>query len=329
MTRNTAYKREMKQMTAGAKGRNIQPTFLSDFRLYKKNVALCVMLAPVIAYFVIFKYVPMAGLVMAFKDYKLGVGIWGSEWVGFANFTQAFNTLTFIRSVRNTVIISLYHFAAGFPAPILLALLLNEVRNERYKRAVQTISYLPHFLSWVVMAGLLSQLLSPNNGAVNSLLTSLFGMEKSIYFLGDNNYFRGTLVVTNIWKSVGWSSILYLATISSIDPSLYEAAVCDGASRLQRMRYITIPCLMPTITVLLILNCGSILDAGFDQVLNLYNTAVYESGDIIDTYVYRQALGKMEYSIGTALGLAKNGVGFLLVFTTNAIAKKISGNGIW
>ena len=303
--------------------------FLSDFARYKKYPALCVMLLPVIVYFVVFKYVPMAGIVMAFKDYKLGLGIWRSPWNGLENFEKAFSTITFVRSMKNTLVISLLKMAVGFPAPICFALLLNEVRSSGYKRVVQTISYLPHFLSWVVMAGILSQLLSPNNGAVNYLLTRFFGLEKPIYFLGDNDYFRGTLVVSDVWKGVGWGSILYLATISSIDPTLYEAAICDGAGRLQRVWYITLPCILPTITIMLILNCGSIMDAGFDQVLNLYNAAVYKTGDIIDTYVYRYGLGKMQYSLGTAVGLFKNLIGFALVVGTNFIAKKISGDGIW
>lgn len=303
--------------------------FLSDFARYKKYPALCVMLLPVIVYFVVFKYVPMAGIVMAFKDYKLGLGIWRSPWNGLENFEKAFSTITFVRSMKNTLVISLLKMAVGFPAPICFALLLNEVRSSGYKRVVQTISYLPHFLSWVVMAGILSQLLSPNNGAVNYILTRFFGLEKPIYFLGDNDYFRGTLVVSDVWKGVGWGSILYLATISSIDPTLYEAAICDGAGRLQRVWYITLPCILPTITIMLILNCGSIMDAGFDQVLNLYNAAVYKTGDIIDTYVYRYGLGKMQYSLGTAVGLFKNLIGFALVVGTNFIAKKISGDGIW
>ncbi len=303
--------------------------FLADFARYKKYPALCVMLLPVVAYFIVFKYVPMAGIAMAFKDYKLGLGIWRSPWNGLENFRKAFSTVSFVRSVKNTLLISLLKLAVGFPSAIIFALLLNEVRHAAFKRCVQTVSYLPHFLSWVVMAGILSQLLSPNNGAVNYLLTRWFGLEKPIYFLGDNGYFRGTLVVTDLWKGVGWSSILYLATISSIDPCLYEAAICDGASRMQRVWYITLPCILPTITIMLILNCGSIMDAGFDQVLNLYNAAVYKTGDIIDTYVYRYGLGKMQYSLGTAVGLFKNLIGFALVVLTNFIARAISGDGIW
>ncbi len=317
-------------MTAGARRtKRLLPPALREFRGYIKYWDLCLMLLPVIAYFVIFKYIPMGGIVIAFKDYKLGLGISGSAWVGLENFIQAFRTRFFIRSIRNTLIISVLKLAVGFPAPILLALMLNEVRHSIYKRVVQTISYLPHFLSWVIMAGILTQLLSPNNGAVNALLKSWFGQKESISFLLDNAYFRQTVVLSDVWKGVGWGSILYLATISSIDPTLYEAAICDGASRPQRVRYITLPSILPTITIMLILNLGSILDAGFDQILNLYSSAVYETGDIIDTYVYRVGLVDWNYKLSTAIGLFKNLIGFILVVTTNAVAKRIGGNGIW
>ncbi len=317
-------------MTASAHPKKrLLPPALREFRGYIKYWDLCLMLLPVIAYFVIFKYIPMGGIVIAFKDYKLGLGISGSAWVGLENFIQAFRTRFFIRSIRNTLIISVLKLAVGFPAPIILALMLNEVRHSLYKRVVQTISYLPHFLSWVIMAGILTQLLSPNNGAVNALLKNWFGQKESISFLLDNTYFRQTVVLSDVWKGVGWGSILYLATISSIDPTLYEAAICDGASRPQRVRYITLPSILPTITIMLILNLGSILDAGFDQILNLYSSAVYETGDIIDTYVYRVGLVDWNYKLSTAIGLFKNLIGFILVVTTNAVAKRIGGNGIW
>ncbi|MBO4885795.1 MAG: sugar ABC transporter permease [Clostridia bacterium] len=287
------------------------------------------MLLPTIVYFIIFKYVPMVGLTMAFKDFKINAGIWASPWVGLKHFEKAFASRTFIRALENTVIISGLKILVGFPMPIIFALLLNEVRNLKYKKVVQTVSYLPHFLSWVVVAGLLNQLLSPNNGAVNYVLTNWFGREKAMFFLGDNAYFRGTLIVSDIWKEVGWGSVLYIATIAGISPELYEAAVCDGATRFQRLCHVTLPSLLPTITVMLILRVGSVMDAGFDQVFNLYNSAVYKTGDIIDTYVYREGLGDMKYSFSTAVGLFKNVIGFVLVVGTNAITKRINGSGIW
>ena len=296
---------------------------------YKKHYELVLMFLPVIVFFVIFKYIPMAGIVIAFNDYKIKYGMFGSAWVGIGNFTKAFMTPTFARSVTNTLTISGLKLLFGFPAPIILALMLNEVSHARFKKTIQTITYLPHFLSWVVLAGMFQQLLSPNNGAVNAVLRDVFGVQKSIYFLGDNHYFRGTLIVTDIWKNVGWSSILYLATIAGIDQALYEAATVDGATRWQCTRYITIPSLISTIVVMLILSIGSIMDAGFDQVFNLYNSAVYQTGDIIDTYVYRYGMGDMKYSLATAVGLFKNVIAFILVFGTNLITRRISGEGIW
>ena len=273
------------------------PPALKELKGYIKYWDLSLMLLPVIAYFIIFKYVPMSGIVIAFKDYKISEGVSKSQWVGLANYLSAFGTNSrfFVRAMRNTIIISALKLAVGFPAPILLAILLNEVRHTAYKRVVQTVSYLPHFLSWVIMAGILTQLLSPNSGAVNALLKDWFGLKEPIKFLLSDKYFRGTVVVSDVWKGVGWGSILYLATI----------------------------------TIMLILNLGSILDAGFDQIFNLYSSAVYETGDIIDTYVYRMGIEGLKYDLSTAIGLFKNIIGFILVLSTNFIAKRISGNGIW
>ncbi len=286
------------------------------------------MFLPVVAYFFIFRYIPMYGITLAFKKFTLSLGIMGSPWVGLANFESLLRTTTFFRAVRNTVVISLLKLVCGFPMPIILAILLNEVRNLRFKKAVQTISYLPHFLSWVVLAGLFGQLLSPNNGAVNYILKQLFGIQP-IYFLADNRWYRTTLIITDIWKEVGWGSIIYLATISSINSEIYEAAECDGADRFQRIWYITLPELLSTITILLILNVGRIMDAGFDQIFNTYNNVVMETGDIIDTYVYRRGLGSLEYSLATAVGLFKNVIGFVLVLATNLITKSINSYGLW
>ena len=302
---------------------------LHSFAGYRKYSALTLMFIPVVAYFIIFKYIPMGGIAIAFENYKIKEGIFGSAWCGLDNFNKAFAMATFRRSVWNTLTISGLKLLFGFPMPIILALMLNEVTHVRFKKTVQTISYLPHFLSWVVLAGMFQQLLSPNNGAVNAVLRDVFGVKDSIYFLGNNKYFRGTLIVTDIWKNVGWSSILYLATISGIDPELYEAATVDGASRWQCTRYITIPSLVSTIVIMLILSIGSIMDAGFDQVFNLYNSAVYQTGDIIDTYVYRYGLGDMKYALATAVGLFKNLIAFVLVVGTNLITRRISGEGIW
>ena len=302
--------------------------WLRGFTGYKKHLALTLMFVPVIVYFVIFKYIPMGGIVIAFKNYKISQGIWGSAWCGLDNFTKAFNTPTFGRAVRNTLEISGLKLLFGFPAPIILALMLNEVSHVRFKKTVQTITYLPHFLSWVVLAGMFQQLLSPNNGAVNALLRQFFGVQESIYFLGNNKYFRGTLIVTDIWKNVGWSSILYLATISGIDPSLYEAATVDGASRWQCTRYITIPSLVSTIVIMLILSIGSIMDAGFDQVYNMYNNSVRSVSEILDTYIYQKGIIDTKYSFTTAVGLFKSVIGLGMVLATDRIAKACGQQGV-
>ena len=239
-----------------------------------------------------------------------------------------FATKTFVRAVRNTIIISFLNLGFQFPMPIILALLLNEVRHIRYKKVVQTISYLPHFLSWVVIGGLFQQMLSPTSGFVNYIIKEWLGGDP-IYFLADNRWFRTTIVMSNIWQTVGWGSILYLAALAGISPSLYEAAECDGASRLQKIWHISLPGILPTIVILFILRIGAIMEGGFDQIFNMYNEAVYETGDIIDTYIYRWGLGRMMYASGTAIGLFRNVIGFILVIGTNALSRRVSGSGIW
>lgn len=305
----------------------MKKSFWHSFYGYKKQFPLVVMFLPAVIYFVIFKYVPMYGITLAFKDYSMSKGILGSDWVGLEHFQKLMSTRTFTRSIRNTIIISFGKILVGFPMPIILALFLNEVKNLRFKKVVQTISYLPHFLSWVILAGVFHQFLSPSTGVVNHLL-GLIGI-KPIYFLASNEWFRTVIVGTSVWQEIGWGSIVYIAAISSISPELYEAAECDGATRFQKMFRITLPLLAPTISVLFILRVGNVLDAGFDQVFNMYSAAVYETGDILDTYVYRTGLGDMKYDLATAVGLFKNAIGFVLVVITNFVSKKLSGSGVW
>ncbi len=302
-------------------------SFFKSFYGYRKHYALTFMFLPVLIYYLVFHYAPMYGIVLAFKNFSVRKGILGSPWVGLDVFEELFMTHTFLRAFRNTVILSLMRWVFGFPMPIVLALMLNELKNIRFKKAVQTISYLPHFLSWIILAGLFTQMLSPTNGPINYLIQRFGG--KPIYFLADNNWFRPTMVITDIWKGMGWGSIVYLATIAGIDTQLYEAAECDGATRGQKIFKITLPLMKPTIVILLILNCGSILNAGFDQIFNFLNPAVYETGDIIDTYVYRKGIGEMQYSLSTAVGLFKNAIGFILVTGTNYIANRLGEGGIW
>ena len=305
----------------------MKKNFLHSFYGYKKYFSLFVMFMPAIIYFVVFKYVPMYGVTLAFKDYHMGKGILGSEWVGLEHFEKLMRTSTFTRSVRNTIIISFGKLLFGFPAPIILALLLNEVRNMKFKKIVQTISYMPHFLSWVVLAGIFNQFFSPSTGVINHIL-GWFGIDP-IYFLASNDWFRTVLIGTSIWQGVGWGTVVYIAAISGISPEYYEAAECDGATRFQKMFKITLPLLAPTIAVLFILRVGNVLDAGFDQIFNMYSAAVYETGDIIDTYVYRVGMGDMKYDMATAVGLFKNAIGFVLVIITNFVSKKLSGSGVW
>ncbi|MFK7692147.1 ABC transporter permease [Paenibacillus sp. HJGM_3] len=288
------------------------------------------LILPGLLYFLIFDYIPMFGVIIAFKDISPFEGvsaIFTSEWVGFKHFVRFWNSYYFWNVMRNTLLISGYKLFFGFPASILLALLLNELRSAVYKRIVQTISYLPHFISTVVVAGLTMMVLSTDSGLVNSILV-YFGREP-IHFLGDPDYFRSILVISHVWQSIGWGSILYLAAMTGIDPGLYEAARMDGASRVRQAWHITLPGITPVIVIMLILSIGGLLNAGFEKVLLLYSPAVYGVSDIIDTYVYREGLTKLNYSFAAAVGLFKNILAMFLILGANYIAKKMNQTGIW
>lgn len=294
---------------------------------YWKYRYLLLMFLPAIVYYVVFHYLPIYGILIAFKDYKFSKGIWGSEWAGLQYFRDLFSTESFWQVFRNTMIISFYKLVFSFPAPIILAILLNEVRLVLFKRVFQTITYLPHFLSWIVVSGMFIQFFSPSSGPVNAVL-QMFGIEP-IYFMADTRWFRSILVITEIWKGIGWGSIIYLAALTGINPELYEAATVDGAGRFARIRYITLPSLVPVITIMLIFAAGSIINDDFDQIFNMYNTAVYSVGDVISTYTYRKGLVGMEYSFATSVGLFKNVLAFLILLTANTIAKKVNDYGLW
>jgi len=283
---------------------------------------LYVMMLPGIAYFILFHYVPMYGVTLAFKNFLFMEGISGSPWVGLKHFEKAFSDPYFFQIIRNTLLISLYKLFFGFPVPILFALLLNEVTSLRFKKLVQTASYLPHFISWVVMSGIFIMVFS-FDGPINELIKALGG--DPVLFLADERYFRSILVITDIFKGFGWGSIIYFAAISGIDPQLYEAAIMDGAGRLQRALRITLPMLVPVIAIMLILNMSGILDAGFDQIFNMYNPSVYHVSDIIDTYVYRKGLVEMQYSYSSAVGLFKSAVALILILIVNRIVRTIGG----
>ena len=297
---------------------------LSGLKRYKNNKYLFILLLPTLIYFAVFHYAPMYGIQIAFKDYKFSRGIWGSEWVGFEHFKLIFQGDNFLRVFTNTLVISCLKFIFGFPAPIILAILLNEIRINWFKRTVQTISYLPHFLSWVILSGIIKQFLSPSVGPVGYIMSAL-NMEP-IYFTVDPKWFRTVLVITSIWKEVGWGTIIYLAGMSSINPEIYEAATVDGANRLQKAIKITLPSLVPIITFVFILSIGSIIQDDFDQIFNLINPGVIQVSDVISTYTYRMGMVLMQYSYGAAVGLFKNVIAISLIFTTNYTLKKISDN---
>lgn len=294
---------------------------------YWKNRYLLLLLLPGIIFYILFRYKPMYGILIAFKDYRLLDGVWGSPWQDLDFYRRTFLSKSFWDVFKNTLIISSYKLIFGFPAPIILALLLNEIRIMAFKRVVQTISYIPYFISWVVLSGIFTDILSPSSGPVNYIIKALTG--DSIYFLGDPAYFRGTLVVLSIWKGLGYGAVVYLAALSGVNPEIYEAAVIDGAGRWKQMLYITLPSLLPVIVILFILNIGSIVEDDFDQIFNLYKPAVYSVGDVLSTYVYRQGIGQMQYSYATAVGLFQNILAFILVYVTNKFSKRIGEYGIW
>lgn len=279
------------------------------------------MFLPVFLYYFIFHYLPMYGVIIAFQDYQFLRGVFGSPWVGWENFQDLFESDYFWQVFRNTLLINFYKLLFGFPAPILLALLINEVQQRHFKKIVQTISYVPHFLSWVVLSGIIIEFLSPSRGPINMVLQML-GFE-AIYFITEPSWFRSILVSTDIWKSIGFNAIIYLAAIAGINPEIYEAAEVDGISRFQKMIHITIPSIMPVIIIMLILSTGSIINDDFDQVFNLLNVSVMEVGDVLSTYTYHEGLVRMNYSYASAVGLFKNIIALILVLGANAIARKV------
>jgi len=284
------------------------------------------MLLPGIVLLILFSIVPMFGITIAFQNFKPGLGFWRSEWVGFDNFKYLFELPDSRIILFNTLFIAIGKIIANMIVPVVFALLLNEVRAAWLKRSVQTIVYLPHFLSWVILAGILTDLLSMD-GLINQMLGA-FGA-KPIMFLGSNSWFPGIVIGSDVWKEFGFGTIVYLAALTGINPSLYEAAAIDGATRMQQLRYITLPSLKPTIILLATLSLGNVLNAGFDQIFNLYNPLVYDSGDIIDTYVYRAGLLQVQYGLATAVGLLKSVISFVLIIISYVLASKFANYRIF
>ncbi len=299
----------------------------STFKAIKQHRALYFIMLPTLIYFLIFKYVPLWNAQIAFKDFKPLLGVWGSPWVGFEHFQTFIDSFYFNQLLINTVFFSLAKLILGLPLAVILALALHEVILKRYRTFVQTVVYLPHFLSWVIMFGVLLMLLSPNSGLINSIIKAFGG--EPIAFLTSPEWFRPVVVLSDIWKETGWSTILYLAALLSISPHLYEAAKVDGANNFQRIRHISIPGIMSVIVLVTLLRLGHILDAGFNQIFVLYSVPVYSVGDIIDTWVYRQGILQFQFSLATAVGLFKGVFGLILILVANKVAKQLTGEGLF
>lgn len=317
-------KGEVKTVTARVKKINsFNARVKNDFI---RNKSLYLMVLPVIAYFIIFKYVPMYGASIAFKNFSPALGITGSPWIGFDHFTRFFHSVSFWRVLKNTFLLSLYSLFWGFPAPIILALLLNELKIKRFKSSVQTITYLPHFISLVVIIGLLKDF-SITNGLINDIIV-FFGGER-MPLLQKPEYFRTLYITSGIWQEIGWGSIIYLAALAGIDQQLYEAAMIDGANRWKQTLHVTLPGISSTIVILLILRIGRLLSVGFEKIILMYNPATYEVADVISTYVYRVGLLEFSWSYSTAIGLFNSILNFTLLISANKISKKFSESSLW
>ncbi len=296
-------------------------------RYLMRNHPLYIMLLPGILYFVIFKYIPLLGSVIAFQDYNIFKGFLGSDWVGFQWFVQLFTFPQFKRIFSNTIILSFYQIAFAFPAPLLLACLLNELKNMAFKRTIQTLIYLPHFLSWTIVYGLMYMLFSSQTGVVNHFLNLAGG--DTVNFLQTPEYFRTLVVGSGVWKEVGWNTIIFLAALAGISPSLYEAATIDGAGRWKQFVHVTFPGILPAIVILLLIKTGNVLDVGFEQVYLFLNPTTLRVGEILDTYAYRQGIQAGQFSIATAVGLFKSIIGFTLLILANKTSKAITGEGLY
>jgi putative aldouronate transport system permease protein len=296
-------------------------------RAWKNHRAFYAMLALPLVYFAIFKYGPLWNAQIAFKDFMALDGVWKSPWVGLQNFKAFFSSIYFWELLRNTMGLSLGKLLLGMPMAILFAIALNESSLRRFKRFVQTVAYLPHFLSWVVMLGVLILLLSPDEGLINAVIRRLGGTE--IHFLQDPNWYPVIIILSDLWKEMGWSAIIFLAAMTGIDTGLYEAAEVEGATRLQRIRYITMPGIRDVIITVFLLRLGTILDAGFHQIFITYSVPVYSSGDIIDTWVYRQGILDFQFGLATAVGLFKGVIGLALVWTFNRLARRYADAGLF
>lgn len=299
----------------------------SILKRYAEHKYFFIMFFPVVLYYLVFHYGTLYGILIAFKDFRPLDGIWSSPWAGLKHFKAMIEDPYFFTVLKNTLIINFGKLLIGFPAPIILAIMLSEIKKERFKKFVQTVSYMPHFLSWVVLAGMLLEILSPSRGPINAIITAL-GF-KPVFFITEPYWFRKILVGSEIWKGIGFGAIIYLAAISGINPEQYEAAEVDGINRFQKLIYITIPSIMPVIIIMLILRAGNIINDDFEQVFNLMNAKVMEVGDVLSTYTYRQGLINMNMSYGAAVGLFKNVIALIMVLSANFVASKISDDTLF
>lgn len=291
-------------------------------RMVKKHRMFYLFLLPAVTMVFLFSYMPMWGILIAFKDFKMARGIMGSDWVGLEHFQKLFTDPNFYRVLKNTLVIGISTLLVSFPVTIIFTLLVNEIMNTGFKKVVQTITYLPHFLSWVVVGTFAYQVLSPSSGVINTLLVKLGILDKSIYFMAQPSMFVAIYLIVYLWKETGYSIVVYLAVISGIDVEQYEAAVIDGANRFQKIIYITLPAMLPTICIMLILNIGTIISVGFDPIFNLYNDATYQTADVISTFVYRKGMIDAQFDYSTAVGLFQNVVSLTLVLLSNWLARK-------
>lgn len=315
------------ELATGRKQSARHSRLVSAWRHMKRDRQLLILFIPCIVFYALFRYGPLYGLIIAFKDYNVYQGILGSEWVGLEHFRKFFDSPDFWLLFKNTFLLGLFTLIWAFPFPILFAVMLNEVRSVKFKKTVQTFSYLPAFLSVVIVSSMIIDFLSPTHGLVNEALKAL-GLEAK-YFLAAPEWFRSIYVSSEIWQHMGYEAIIYLAAIASIDPTLYEAARVDGASRFQMMRYITIPSIMPTILIMFIIKSGSMFRIGYEKVLLLYNPMTYEVADVFSTYVYRKGLLETNYSYAAAVGLFESVIALIMLLLSNRISKRAGGRGLW
>jgi putative aldouronate transport system permease protein len=296
-------------------------------RTFKRDIVLYALLVVPVVFVFLFRYLPILGLYIGFTDYDVVGGLFASKWVGLMWFRMLVTSANFGVLLANTLILSFYSVLFEFPAPVILALSLNEIPSARFKRVAQTVSYLPYFISTVVVVGMMSEMLSPAYGVVNALLTRA-GINP-VFFMGEPQWFRPLFVMSDIWQRMGWQAIIYLAAITAISPDLYEAAQMDGASRMRRIWHITLPGILPTIVILLLMKLGHFMDVGFEKVLLMYSPATYETADIFDTFVYRRGIGNMDFSFATAAGMFKSVISFALVVSANRISKRLADTTLW